>query len=149
MNPNGNVRKQDTQQVRKPDTPFQEQLLPYVDDNFDNIEQQLEMALQESILEYQKHQEELMKEREKRKHIFGDFMFQICKIGKYDREIQNIHDMLEPLVTAYTNFNSNSFVFLDALAYDHVFDTLKQIRVGKDPKYKDAMDTLQHFIKKT
>ena len=44
---------------------------------------------------------EYIKETNRRKEIFKDFLFNLNKIRKFDKEIQEIYDIIEPIIDSY------------------------------------------------
>ena len=79
-------------------------------------------------------------ETKRRKEIFKDFLFNLNKIGKFDKEVRDIYDILDPIIESYCGQYIQSCE-LDGETYDKIFDTLKKIRNNQS-----ALNTLKSII---
>lgn len=134
--------------IRQPDNAFKETLL---EDTRSDFEKQMDEALQLSMQEInqqlninKKYEEQLLKdyytEIERRTNIFKNFLFNINKVGKFDNKIEEIYNIIDPIIDSYCGqFIDNCK--LDKETYNKIFDTLKQIRNDKQ-----AFDILKTII---
>jgi hypothetical protein len=121
--------------IRNPDETVNDQLL---EDTRSDFEKQIDEAIyistqeikQNHILNTQ-YEEQLLKdyaeETNRRKDFFKDFLFNINKIGKFDNEVREIYDIIEPIIESYCNQSIKSCE-LDETTYNKIFSTLKKIR---------------------
>lgn len=133
--------------IRQPDDAFKETLL---EDTRSDFEKQLDEALQLSMQEInqqlninKKYEEQLLKdyytEIERRTNIFKNFLFNINKVGKFDNKIEEIYNIIDPIIDSYCGqFIDNCK--LDKETYNKIFDTLKQIR--NDQQAFDILKTI-------
>ena len=133
--------------IRQPDDAFKETLL---EDTRNYFEKQLDEALQLSMQEInqqlninKKYEEQLLKdyytEIERRSNIFKNFLFNINKVGKFDNKIEEIYNIIDPIIDSYCGqFIDNCK--LDKETYNKIFDTLKQIR--NDQQAFDILKTI-------
>ena len=90
-----------------------------------------------------KYEEQLLKdyytETERRSNIFKNFLFNINKVRKFDKKIEEIYNILDPIIDSYCGqFIENCK--LDKETYNKIFDTLKQIR--NDQQAFDILKTI-------
>jgi len=134
--------------IRPPDEVVRETLL---EDTRSDFEKQIDEAMYLSMQEInqqreinREYEEQLLKdyadETKRRKEIFKDFLFNLNKIGKFDKEVRDIYDILDPIIESYCGRYFETCE-LDEGTYDKIFDTLKKIR--NDQK---AFDTLKTII---
>ena len=133
--------------IRQPDDAFKETLL---EDTRSDFEKQLDEALQLSMQEInqqlninKKYEEQLLKdyytEIERRTNIFKNFLFNINKVRKFDKKIEEIYNIIDPIIDSYCGqFIDNCK--LDKETYNKIFDTLKQIR--NDQQAFDILKTI-------
>lgn len=133
--------------IRQPDNAFKETLL---EDTRSDFEKQMDEALQLSMHEInqqlninKKYEEQLLKdyytEIERRTNIFKNFLFNINKVGKFDNKIEEIYNIIDPIIDSYCGqFIDNCK--LDKETYNKIFDTLKQIR--NDQQAFDILKTI-------
>jgi hypothetical protein len=98
----------------------------------------MERILIESQMEYvnlkMKEKEELQLEKEKRREIFDKFTNirnQLKRIGKYDKDIQQVYELLIPMIDRYCEDTSVS-ISLDSETYHMILRNLKTIRLKKE-----------------
>jgi hypothetical protein len=134
--------------IRPPDKSINEQL---IEDTRSDFEKEIDEALYISMLEVKKQQDinteyeekiisEYIKETNRRKEIFKDFLFNVNKIGKFDKEIQEIYDIIEPIIDSYCGQIFESCE-LDEETYNKIFNTLKNIRNNQN-----ALDILRSIL---
>jgi hypothetical protein len=134
--------------IRPPDKSINEQL---IEDTRSDFEKEIDEALYISMLEVKKQQDinseyeekiisEYIKETNRRKEIFKDFLFNVNKIGKFDKEIKEIYDIIEPIIDSYCGQIFESCE-LDEETYNKIFNTLKNIRNNQN-----ALDILRSIL---
>lgn len=121
--------------IRKPDEVIRETL---IEDNRDNYEKQIDEAMylsmqemnQERVINHQ-YEEKLLKdyadERNRRVNLFKNFMANITKLCKFDNEVREIYNIIDPIIESYCGQFIESCE-LDQQTYDKIFDILKKIR---------------------
>ena len=134
--------------IRPPDDVVSDQLL---EDTRSDYEKQIDEAIYLSCKEMRekqdfsrKYEEQLIKdyneETNKRKQNFEKFLFDLNKIGKMDKEIREIYDIIEPIIESYCNQYIN-ICELDIDTYEKIFKLLGKVRTDKA-----AIETLQTII---
>lgn len=125
--------------VRAPDKPKREQLL---DDIRSDFEKQMDEAISLSI-KYLKEQEEKNKKYEeelinehlknvsKRRDIFHNLLFDLNRLSRFDKEIKNIYEIIEPIIDAYCDGYIQAYQ-IDTETYDKIFKNIKNIRTDKN-----------------
>lgn len=125
--------------VRPPDEVKIERLL---EDNRDQFQKDLDQALllsieemkkqQETYIDYEKKiMEDFITETNNRKQIFCNFLINLNKLIRFDKEVKEIYEIIEPIVDAYCSqvFDTCS---LDIETYDKIFNLLKKIRIDQN-----------------
>jgi hypothetical protein len=121
--------------VRPPDEIVQDQL---IEDNRSDFEKQMDEAMYLSLSELSEqrtinhqYEEQLLKayadETSRRTELFKDFLFNLHKISKFDKEVREIYDILDPIIESYCN-QMIHICELDIETYNKIFNTLKKIR---------------------
>jgi hypothetical protein len=121
--------------IRPPDEVRSDQLL---EDTRSDFEKEIDEAI---YLSYQdlrekqeisrKYEEQILKEyneeSNRRKEIFRDFLLSLNKISRFDKEIREIYEIIEPIIDSYCN-QYIEVCELDEQMYDKIFGLLKKIR---------------------
>lgn len=134
--------------IRAPDEVVRETLL---EDTRSDFEKQIDEAMYLSMQEMnhqseinRQYEEQLLndyaKESKRRKEIFKGFLLNLNKIRKFDNEVREIYDILDPIIDSYCDQFIETCE-LDVETYDKIFDTLKKIRNDQQ-----AFDTLKTII---
>lgn len=124
--------------IRPPDKVVREQLMQ---DNRTDFEKEIDEALYLSMEEYKEQQEHYNKYEEqiikehlnitvKRKEIFEVLLLDINRLTKYDKEIKEIFNIIEPIIELYCNSYIEN-ISLDKVTYDKIFNVLSKTRVNK------------------
>ena len=124
--------------VRPPDVAVREQLL---EDTRSDYEKEIEEAIYlscQDIREKQdlskKYEEQLIKdyneESNKRRQTFEKLLFDLNKVGNFDKEYRVIYDIIEPIIESYCSQYINSCEF-DVETYEKIFKLLGKIRTDK------------------
>ena len=134
--------------IRPPDDVVSEQLL---EDNRSEFEKQMDEAMYLSMQEMKQqrdinreYEEQLLKdyaaETNRRTELFKDFLLNLKKIGKFDNEVREIYEILDPIIDSYCG-QCIETCELDEETYDNILKTLNKIR--NNPL---ALDTLKTII---
>jgi hypothetical protein len=125
--------------IRPPDEVKREQLIEH---NMSDFEKEIDKALNLSAEEFRKQQEYYDKYEEqlineygnsckKKREIFENFLLDLNRLIKYDKEIKEIFNIIEPIIESYCN-EYIQYINLDGITYHKIFDTLNKTRVNKD-----------------
>ena len=140
INDDNNIHYENEDKVRSPDKVKREKLIE--DNDLEESDNELNYAINLSINEFQK-QEELNKKFEdelinnyhnlikERKEIFHPLLLELIKLSKYDIEIKEIYEIVEPIIEAYC-IQYFEFTELDETTYDKIFKVLSSIRINKN-----------------
>ena len=123
-------------EVRPPDLVINERLIEY---NMNNHDKQLYEALYLSMkeLDNQEKMNEIYEkeiinnfiiETVKRREKFQQFMLKINKLIKFDKDIKEIYEIIEPIIYAYCEQQISTFE-LDKVTHNKIFKTLSSIRI--------------------
>lgn len=128
----------DNDNIRPPDAVVSEQLL---EDTRSDYEKQIDEAIYLSCQEMRekeilarKYEEQLLteynEETNKRKKIFEKFLFDLHKVGKIDKEVREIYEIIEPIIDSYCN-QFIRICELDVEMYEKIFKLLGKVRTDK------------------
>ena len=133
-----NYNFNDDSEVRPADNVVSEVLQ---EDTRSEYQKQIDEAIYLSTMEFceqqklQKHYEEKIiaeyyKVSNERKEQFREFLFDLNKLLRFDKETKKIYEIIEPIIDAYCN-QIIEFYELDSLTYDRIFKALKGVRTNK------------------
>ena len=137
----------DIENTRAPDKVIKERLL---DDDRSEFEKQTDEALYLSLQE-SKEQEEInsiyeddiintyTNETRKRKELFRELLFDLNKLTKFDKDIKEIYEIIQPIIDTYCGQFIN-FCELDEETYDNIFKIVGTVRTNK--KNIEALKTI-------
>jgi len=137
----------DIENTRGPDKVIKERLL---DDDRSEFEKQTDEALYLSLQEL-KEQEEInsiyedeiintyTNETRNRKELFRELLFDLNKLTKFDKDIKEIYEIIEPIIDTYCGQFIN-FCELDEETYDNIFKIVGTVRTNK--KNIEALKTI-------
>ena len=128
----------DDDNIRPPDSTITEQLLY---DDVSDFEKDIDIAIQESyneIINYneanKKYELDIIEnfnnELLERKNNCNEILFTINRISKFDKNIKEILDIIEPILELYCYQNINYYIF-DEVTYNKIFNLISQIRLNK------------------
>lgn len=134
--------------IRSPDVVKKEQLLQ---DNRSEYEKQMDEAMYLSIEEfkkqeedYQKYEDEVISEHRKiineRMELFRVFLFDLSKLFRFDKDIKEIYEIIEPIIDCYCGQYMNQCE-LDPITYNRIFKVIGNIRTDKN-----AIELLKKII---
>lgn len=126
--------------IREPDPSYLEQIME--DEYPTAIDKELNDAIylsldswREEQIQNQKFEEELINyfenEKKKRTQYFEKLLFDLQKIKKYDNEIREIYEIIEPIITSYCDQFFNTCT-IDCCTYSKIFRLLETIRTDKN-----------------
>jgi hypothetical protein len=124
--------------IRSPDPVINERL---IEDTKTFEEKQLDEAIYNSLQEIQCIQKEMeiyekkiisdyQNETIRRKDLFSDFLLNVNRTAAFDKEIKEIYNIIEPIITLYCEQYIEKHEF-DEVTYDKIFKTLSTIRMKK------------------
>jgi hypothetical protein len=127
------------EEIRPPDEIKREQL---VENNRDDYDREIEEALHISMQEVREHEiqnikfeEEIISkynsEMAERREKFTDLLLNMNKLCKFDKDIKEMYNFIEPIIEAYCCHYIKYFE-IDEETYNKVFKTLGTIRVNKN-----------------
>jgi hypothetical protein len=76
-----------------------------------------------------------------RREKFRGLLLSLNKLCKFDKDIKEIYDFIEPIIEAYCS-SFISYYEVDEKTYDKTFETLKTIRTNKD-----SIDMLKQILR--
>ena len=134
--------------IRTPDEIIQSQLVEDTRSDFEKqIDEAMYLSLQEinqAIISNNQYEQQVLKdyanETIRRKEIFKEFLANITKLSKYDKEIKDIYEIIDLIIDSYCN-QYIQVCELDGETYDKIFNTLKKIRNNQT-----AFDTFKTII---
>ena len=126
------------EEIRAPDEVKREQLM---NDNRCEFQKQMDEALYLSLQEIKlqqeissKYEEEIIKnyhnEINERREKFGGLLLDINKLIRFDKDIKEIYEIIEPIIESYCN-QYIEYVELDEDTYDRIFKVIGTIRTNK------------------
>ena len=121
--------------IRRPDDVITEQISQ---EGISEYEKQLIEATQQSIKELEEQQNEQLNyerkliqehthETKRRVEIFKEFLLRLQKISRFDQEIREIYEIIQPIIDAYCGQFINHYE-LDEITYNKIFNTLRNVR---------------------
>lgn len=124
--------------IRPPDNIIREQL---VEDTRSEFEKQIDQAIYLSLKESKNRdklnenfEEELIKkfqkESIKRKENFTNFLLDLNRLIRFDKDIKEIYEIIEPIIESYCNQAIEVFE-IDIKTYEKIFSVLSTIRTNK------------------
>jgi hypothetical protein len=129
----------DKEDIRPPDNVIREQLM---EDNRSEFEKQMDEALYLSLQE-SKQQQEITKQYEEeiiknyhneinaRKDKFNQLLIDLNKLIKFDKDIKEVYEIIEPIIESYCN-QFIEVVELDTITHDKIFKVIGTIRTNKN-----------------
>ncbi len=133
-----NYNFNDDSEVRQPDNVVSEVLQ---EDTRSEYQKQIDEAIYLSSMEFceqqklqKRYEEEIIAEyysiSNERKEKFREFLFDLNKLIRFDKETKEIYEIIEPIIDAYCN-QIIEFYELDSVTYSKIFKGLKGVRTNK------------------
>ena len=148
---NTDINNNSDDNVRAPDKIKKEQLLQ---DNRSEYEQQEEDARYWSLLEFneqkelnEKYEEDTINEHKRiiieRRNLFREFLFDLNKLIRFDKDIKEIYEIIEPIIDCYCGQYMKQCE-IDTVTHDRIFKVIGNIRTDKN-----AIELLKNVIIKS
>jgi hypothetical protein len=140
LNNNDNNHNNDNDNnVRPPDLVKNEQLLQ---DTRSEYEKQIDEAMYLSIQDFkkqeeinEKYEEQIINEHNRiiseRKELFREILFDLNKLIRFDKDIKEIYEIIEPIIDYYCAQYINQYE-IDSETYDRIFKVIGNIRTNKN-----------------
>ena len=136
---NNDINNNSDDNVRAPDKIKKEQLL---EDNRSEYEKQEEDARYWSLLEFneqkelnEKYEEDTINEHKRiiieRRNLFREFLFDLNKLIRFDKDIKEIYEIIEPIIDCYCGQYMNQCE-IDTVTHDRIFKVIGNIRTNKN-----------------
>ena len=137
--------------VRAPDNAKKEQLLQ---DTRSEYDKQMDEAMHLSVQEFkkqeevnQKYEEDLINEHNRiiieRRELFRGFLFDLNKLIRFDKDMKEIYEIIEPIIDCYCAQYINQCE-IDTVTHDRIFKVIGNIRTDKN-----AMELLKKILVKS
>ena len=124
--------------IRIPDEVKKERLCQDNRSNFEKEMEEMEEAIKYSLQEHEeisKNYEdklinEYLLETNKRRDNFKSILFDLSKLIKYDQNIKEIYEIIEPIIDAYCSQYIKNYE-IDEITYNRIFKVIGTIRTDK------------------
>ena len=132
---------EDDENIRVPDEVKRERLIENIDIR-SQFEKQIDEALFQSIKEHTEYEKKIneyetsiiyesLQETKNRKQQFASLLHDIVRISKFDTQIKEIYNIIEPIIELYCAQFITNYEF-DEITYEKIFTTLSTIRTNKN-----------------
>ena len=99
-------------------------------------EEEFEEDILQNMVDYEKEiQKYFVEEKMRRKEIFNVLLFKMKKISNYDKEVEEIYNIIEPIIESYCE-QVIQYYEVDKVTYERIFNIVSSIRVDKEPLEK-------------
>jgi len=133
--------------IRPADKAFKEQL---VEDNRSEFEKEIDKAMRISLEEaitlndlnnhFEKELiQKFQKKKIERKEIFGKFLSDLNRLIRFDKDVKDVYEIIEPIIDGYCNQLIDIYDF-DEDTYNKIFQVLSTVRTDK--KCVDILKTI-------
>ena len=131
--------------IRPPDKTKREKLLQnnrnkynesneYDKDLSDALDQSLQLY-QNEVQKYEDFEKKILEEQkleiQKRKHLIRTILFEFNRIKKYDKKLNELFEIIEPILDSYCNLEFYQCT-LDKQTYNTIFNGLTKTRINID-----------------
>lgn len=128
----------DEDEIRQPDQVVKERLIEDTRCEFQKqMDEALYLSMQEIKFELDSNQKfeekvinEYINETNRRKENFKDLLINLNKLRKFDKEINEIYEIIEPIIQSYCEQFIQKYEF-DEYTYNKIFNTIEKIRINK------------------
>lgn len=139
MSRNHSEDENDDFKLRSPDEITREKLLDY---NNHNSDDELNAAINQSITEYNEYIKKMCDEEKKlmeyiktekrnRREICEPILFEVKKLSRFDNEIKQVYDILEPILDSYMSQYIDRYEF-DKETNNFIFNVLSKLRIKRE-----------------
>jgi len=99
-------------------------------------EEEFEEDILQNMIDYEKEiQKYFVEEKKRRKEIFNVLLFKMKKISNYDKEVEEIYNIIEPIIESYCE-QVIQYYEVDKVTYERIFNIVSSIRIDKEPLEK-------------
>ena len=130
---------EDEDEVRQPDGVIREALQ---EDNRSEYQKQIDEAIYLSSMDFCEQQKQQKRYEEEiianyyiicneRKEQFREILFDLNKLIRFDKDIKEVYEIIEPIIDAYCSQFIETCE-LDKITYDKIFKALKSIRTNRN-----------------
>lgn len=99
-------------------------------------EEEFEEDILQNMVDYEKEiQKYFVEEKMRRKEIFNVLLFKMKKISNYDKEVEEIYNIIEPIIESYCE-QVIQYYEVDNLTYECIFSIISSIRINGEPLKK-------------
>jgi len=99
-------------------------------------EEEFEEDILQNMVDYEKEiQKYFVEEKMRRKEIFNVLLFKMKKISNYDKEVEEIYNIIEPIIESYCE-QVIQYYEVDKVTYERIFNIVSSIRIDKEPLEK-------------
>jgi hypothetical protein len=130
--------EEDEENIRLPDEVKRETL---IEDTRSTFQKEIDGAIYQSMLEHEEHAQQMADfetkimydsslETENRKKQFACLLHDMDKVSRFDKQIKEIYNIIEPIIESYCFQFIINYEF-DKITYEKIFTTLSTIRTNK------------------
>ena len=117
--------------IRSPDKVIKERLI-WEEEEFEEFEEDI----LQNMVDYEKEiQKYFVEEKMRRKDTFNELLFKMKKISNYDKEVEEIYNIIEPIIESYCE-QVIQYYEVDNVSYERIFSIISSIRVNGEPLKK-------------
>ena len=117
--------------IRSPDKVIKERLI-WKEEEFEEFEEDI----LQNMVDYEKEiQKYFVEEKMRRKDTFNELLFKMKKISNYDKEVEEIYNIIEPIIESYCE-QVIQYYEVDNVSYERIFSIISSIRVNGEPLKK-------------
>lgn len=102
-------------------------------------EGEYEEDILQNILNYEKSiKNYFIEEQMRRKESFNALLFKMKKISNYDKEVEEIYNIIEPIIESYCE-QAIQYYEVDKATYERIFRVISSMRINTEPLKKIIM----------
>ena len=117
--------------IRSPDKVIKERLI-WKEEEFEEFEEDI----LQNMVDYEKEiQKYFVEEKMRRKDTFNELLFKMKKISNYDKEVEEIYNIIEPIIESYCE-QVIQYYEVDKVTYECIFSIISSIRINGEPLKK-------------
>jgi hypothetical protein len=128
---------EEEQNIRPFDPIISEQIIDYSSDYDIEIDEAINISIFEITQQNElniKYENDIIdsynKTLNERRENSKSILFQLNKISKFDKQVKEIYDIIEPIIECYCKQNIN-YCIIDDVTYDKIFNLINKIRTDK------------------
>ena len=117
--------------IRSPDKVIKERLI-WKEEEFEEFEEDI----LQNMVDYEKEiQKYFVEEKMRRKDTFNELLFKMKKISNYDKEVEEIYNIIETIIESYCE-QVIQYYEVDNVSYERIFSIISSIMVNGEPLKK-------------